>query len=157
MSEVRPNKRVEREHVGAKFFLTINYSEAGVETLHADFERIAEGLPDMCTSGGKLEAATFWEERGLETGNPHVHGILIMKREHRTRCPALANALVDVLGLQVRPHIEPLKDLQGAIKYRDKPSKAEAWNKWTDGSTSPAFFALIHSGTLKQNAARVLG
>lgn len=157
MSEVQMNRKPARENKGSSFFLTINYQEAGIEALQADFVKISEELPDMCTSGGILEAASFWEERGLDTGNPHLHGILIFKRDHRTRCPAVANLLSDVLGLTVRPHIEPLKDLRGAIQYRDKPSKAEAWSKWTDGTRAPSFFVLIHSGNLRYKAARVLG
>lgn len=75
--------RPKRENKNSSFFLTINYQEKGVDVLLQDFEKITAELPDMCTSNGVLEAASFWEERGLDTGNPHLHGIMIFKREHR--------------------------------------------------------------------------
>lgn len=148
MSEVTWNRRrgpPPREGPSAKFFITANYVEAGENTLETDFVKIRENMGEVaCGPDGKLEAAMFWEERGHNTGNPHFHGILIFKRGYRTRCTWVANLLVDTLGLQVRPHIEPLKDLRGAVQYRDKPSKGEAWNKWVPNGRSPNFFAVIH-------------
>lgn len=134
----------QREQKGSKFFLTANYVDSGVELLHDDFHKINEYAELMCGRDGTLQMACFWEERGTHTGNPHYHGILVFKTEARTRCAAVANALIDTLGIQVRPHIEPLKDLQAAVQYRDKPEKAEAWAKWVTDGSLPAFFVLIH-------------
>ncbi|AEM05801.1 REP 1 [Rodent stool-associated circular genome virus] len=123
MSEVtmwhRKKGPAKQENKGSKFFLTINYVEAGIETLKSDFQKIRDYMDVACTPNGAIEAVQFWEERGHETGNPHMHGIIMFKRSHRCRCPTVANLLVDTLGIQVRPHIEPLKDLRGAVKYRD--------------------------------------
>lgn len=150
------NTPSKRETLSSRFFLTINYAEAGVETLLEDFHKLQDEAEVMCGPEGKLEMLSCWEERGLDTGNPHLHGIVVFKRQYRTRCPAVANLLLDVLGLRVRPHIEPLRDLPGAVRYRDKASKAEAWDKWTDGSRAPAFFVLIHAGSLRAQAVEGL-
>lgn len=150
------NEKPRREEKGAKFFATLNYVELGEAALLEDFHKLQDNADVMTGPEGKLEVMSAWEERGLDTGNPHMHMIIVFKTAYRTRCPAVANLLIDVLGLQVRPHIEPLKDLRGAVQYRDKPSKAEAWDKWTDRSRTPAFFVLIHAGSLKERAPREL-
>lgn len=134
----------QREQKGSTFFLTGNYAEAGIERLHEDLHKIHEHAELMCGEGGHMQMACFWEERGKDTGNPHYHGIIVFRREARTRCAAVANALEERLGIQVRPHIEPLRDLAAAVRYRDKPEKAEAWQKWVHDGSLPAFFVLIH-------------
>lgn len=152
-----PVPREKQENKGTKFFLTLNYVQVGIELLHEDCRRIREGVELMAGPDGCLHAAMFWEERGLTTGNPHLHGILVYKSDFRTRCAAVANALCDTLGLAVRPHVEPCKDIVAAVAYRDKASKKEAWVKWNNEPGAVPFFGLmIHRGALRARAPEVL-
>lgn len=60
MSEVTWNRKkgpVKREQKGSKFFLTINYVEAGIETLKDDFKKIRDYMDNACGPEGALEAA----------------------------------------------------------------------------------------------------
>lgn len=85
------NTKPKREQVGQKFFATFNYKELGVEKLLEDFEKFQDEADVLCGPEGRMNLLSVWEERGLDTGNPHLHAIIILKREGRTRCPALAN------------------------------------------------------------------
>lgn len=90
MSEVTWNRKkgpVKREEKSAKYFITANYAEIGVEKLLEDFNKLQDEASTLCGPEGTLEMLSCWEERGLDTGNPHFHGIIVFKREHRCRCP----------------------------------------------------------------------
>lgn len=137
----------------SRVFLTGNYVEEGVDALGEDLLLFEEKIGAEVGPEGMLDAACIWEERGLETGNPHYHAILIFKRQYRSRLSQIADLVCKKAGLRVWPHIEPLRDLAAAMQYRDKPSKAEAWSKWGEGL--PYFFAGIHSGFYRRDSLRV--
>lgn len=90
MSEVTWNRKkgpVKREQPGSKYFITANYVEAGEKALLEDFEKLQDNADVMCGPEGKLQVLSFWEERGGDTGNPHMHGIIVFKTQYRCRCP----------------------------------------------------------------------
>lgn len=143
MSEVAMNRRPEELNPGtrwANFFFTANYVETGIDALIQDFGSMKQWLPAVCSAEGDLRAACIWEERGHETGNPHLHGVLIFKTSSRKRPPQVANLLVDCCSLQVRPHVEICRSVPAAMAYRDKPEKAQAWEQFGDPSRQPLFF-----------------
>lgn len=96
-----------------------------------------------------LQLATFWEERGKDTGNPHWHGIFVLTRQHRMRPLQFKAWLQSLLEELPEPHVEVCKNIAAAAEYRDKPGKAEAWQKWQGNTREPAFFVLIRMGCYK--------
>ncbi len=94
MSEVRMNHRpTQRPNKMSSFFVTCNYAamgEAANERIPCDLEHLKIACESKMTQTlgdpeNYLQLATFWEERGTNTGNPHWHGVFVLTRQHRMR------------------------------------------------------------------------
>lgn len=115
MSEVRPNSKP-RDCVLQNFFVTCNYVnvENGAEKIKQHIKKLSE-----INDGNKIQAIMCWEERGLQTGNPHWHGIFIMRRCARMRPLQFKCWLMQIIPDMPEPHVEPCRNTKDAAEYRD--------------------------------------
>ena len=157
MSEVQMNHKAQRPNKMSSFFVTCNYAamgEAANERIPCDLEHLKIACEGKMTQTlgdpeNYLQLATFWEERGHDTGNAHWHGIFVLTRQHRMRPQQFKAWLLSLVEELPEPHVEECKSIKAAAEYRDKPGKAEAWQKWAGTQREPAFFVLIRMACYK--------